>query len=172
MLLGYLSRPDLGMSALLAAPAANVGRYPAVVLLHGCTGVSSHSAAIADRLGSWGVRHPPCRQSRPRGILTRCGGGGLDQAFDAYAALRYLAHQEFFDPARIAVFGQSMGGFSALYAVDHDLAAQYFKERFRAAIVYYGGCGIPLSTMTAPTLILTGEADEANPAERCREMVA
>jgi dienelactone hydrolase len=65
-----------------------------------------------------------------------------------------------------------MGGSSALYAVDHDLAAQYFKERFRAAIVYYGGCGIPLPTMTAPTLILTGGADETNPAERCREMVA
>ena len=27
-------------------------------------------------------------------------------------------------------------------------------------------------TMTAPTLILIGEADEASPVERCREMVA
>jgi dienelactone hydrolase len=65
-----------------------------------------------------------------------------------------------------------MGGWSALYAVDHDFAAQYFNERFRAAIAYYPGCGIPAAMMTAPTLVLIGEADDWNPAERCREMVA
>jgi dienelactone hydrolase len=65
-----------------------------------------------------------------------------------------------------------MGGFAVLYAVDRDSAAQYFRDRFRAAVAYYPGCDIPASTMTAPTLILIGEADEANPVERCREMVA
>jgi dienelactone hydrolase len=65
-----------------------------------------------------------------------------------------------------------MGGFAVLYAVDRDLAAQYFRDRFRAAVAYYPGCDIPAATMTAPTLILIGEADEANPVERCREMVA
>src|SRR5262249_12246781 len=37
---------------------------------------------------------------------------------------------------------------------------------------YYTGCTIPAASMTAPTLVLIGEADEWNPAERCREMVA
>jgi dienelactone hydrolase len=96
----------------------------------------------------------------------------LDQAFDAYAALRYLSRLDFVDPTRIAVLGQSMGGFSALYAADHDLAAQSFKERFRAAIAYYPSCGIPAATMTAPTLILVGQADDWTPAERCRSMAA
>ncbi len=98
--------------------------------------------------------------------------GLLDQAFDAYAALRYLSQLDFVDPARVAVLGQSMGGHSALFAVDRDLAAQYFAERFRAAIAYYPGCGIPAAAMTAPTLVLIGEADDWTPAERCREMVA
>ncbi len=54
----------------------------------------------------------------------------LDQAFDAYAALRYLSQLEDVDPARVAVLGQSMGGASALSVVDRDMAAQYFSELF------------------------------------------
>ena len=106
------------------------------------------------------------------GIANRCGRGLPDQAFDAYAALRYLSQLDFVDPARVAVFGQSMGGETALHAVDRDLAAQFFPERFRAAIAYYPYCDIPAATMTASTLILIGEGDEQCPVERCREMVA
>jgi len=76
------------------------------------------------------------------------------------------------DPTRIAVLGQSMGGGSALYALDHDLGAQYFTGRFRAAILYYPGCGIPGVNLTAPTLILIGDKDDGTPADRCRDMVA
>ena len=52
------------------------------------------------------------------------------------------------------------------------MAAQFFPERFRAAIAYYPYCDISAAPMTAPTLILIGEADERNPVEQCREMVA
>ena len=106
------------------------------------------------------------------GIANHCGRGLPDQAFDAYAALRYLAQLDFVDPARVAVFGQSMGAETALRAVQHDPAAQFFAERFRAAVAYYPYCDIPAATMTVPTLILIGEADETSPVEQCREMVA
>jgi dienelactone hydrolase len=172
-LLGYLTRPDAGLSALLGGSSSQAAPYPAVVVLHGCGGVSSHSAQIADQLGSWGYVALTVDSLGPRGISRRCGGGGsLDQAFDAYAALRYLSQLDFVDPARVAVFGQSMGGGAALYAIDRDLAAQYFAERFHAAVAYYPGLAIPAATMTAPTLIFIGEADDWTPAERCREIVA
>jgi len=117
---------------------------------------------------SWSTaRHSQCF-----GIASRCGGMFLDQGFDAYAALRYLSQRDFVDPARAAVLGQSMGGSAALDAVDNDWAAQHFGERFRAAIAYYPNCGIPAAKMTAPTLVLIGEADDWNPAEGCRRMVA
>jgi len=172
-LLGYLARPDAGLSAILGGLPDGVGSYPAVVVLHGCGGFSSHSAEIADRMGSLGYVALAVDSLGPRGIASRCGYGGLlDHAFDAYAALHYLSQLDFVDPARVAVLGKSMGGFSSLYAVDRDLTAQYFTERFRAAIAYYPDYGIPAATMTAPTLILTGAADELNPAGRCRDLVA
>ncbi len=171
---GYLARPDTGLSALLGGHSDRAGPYPAVVVLHGCGGFSSHSTQIADRLGSWGYAGLTVDSFGPRGIAQCSGGLFRDQAFDAYAALRYLSQLDFVDPQRVAVLGQSMGGSAALYAVDHDVAAQYFSERFRAAIAYYpgDGCGIPVAWMTAPTLVLIEEADDWTPAERCREMVA
>jgi len=171
---GYLARPDSGLSAELGGPSNGGTPYPAVVLLHGCNGMFGHSAVIDDRLSSWGyvTRAVDSLGRRVSGIANRCGRGLPDQVFDAYAALRYLSQLDFVDRARVAVFGQSMGGETALHAVDHDQVAQFFKERFRAAIAYYPYCDIPAATMTAPTLILIGEVDETNPVEQCREMVA
>jgi dienelactone hydrolase len=170
-LVGYLARPDAGLSGLIAGPERKADRYPAVVVLHGCAGISSRSIEIADRLGAWGYVALAVDSFGGRGIANACSGGfAPHQAFDAYAALRYLGQQEFVDPARIAVLGQSMGGIAALYALDRDLAAEYFAERFRAAVAYYPGC-ITLPRFTAPMLILIGEADDWTPAERCREMV-
>jgi dienelactone hydrolase len=120
-LVGYLARPDTGLSLILGGGSADSARHPAVVVLHGCSGFSSHSAAIADRLGSWGYVALTVDSSGPRGIASACGGGLAAQAFDAYAALHYLAGLEEVDPARIAVLGQSMGGSSVLNAVDRDM---------------------------------------------------
>src|SRR5499427_3429240 len=165
-LAGYLARPDAGLSAIAGGTAVSGPPYAAVVVLHGCGGISSHSIAIADQLGSWGYVALTVDSLGPRGIASRCGGGWApEQAFDAYAALRYLSQLNFVDPARVAVLGQSMGGAAALYAVDRDLVAQYFEERFRAAIAYYPNCGVPAASMTAPTLVLIGEADEWSRAE-------
>ena len=171
-LIGYLARPDAGLSALASRERGDNAPYSAVVVLHGCSGISSHSAAIADRLGAWGYVALTVDTLGPRGITGRCGGQIVDQAFDAYAALRYLSGLEFVDPAQIAVLGQSMGGQAALYAIARDLAAQYFTERFRAA-AYYPNCGVANgSDMTTPVLVLIGEADEWNSAERCSEVAA
>lgn len=171
---GYLARPDSGLSAELGGPSNGGAPYPAVVVLHGCNGMFGHSAVIADRLSSWGYVTLAVDSLGPRviGIANRCGRGLPDQAFDAYAALRYLSQLDFVDPARVAVFGQSMGAETALHIVDRDLGAPFFTERFRAVIAYYPYCDIPAPTMTAPALILIGEADERNPVEQCREMVA
>lgn len=159
-LLGYLARP------------AGDGPFPAVVVLHGCAGFAAGgSLHLADQLQDWGYVALMVDSLGPRGLATACGSS-IGQPGDAYAALRYLSRQSFVAPERVAVLGSSMGGSSALYAIDRDLLAQYFRERFRAAVAYYPGCGNPAAMLTAPALILIGEADDWTPAERCRDMVA
>ena len=151
---GYLARPDSGLSAELGQ--SNDGApYPAVVVLHGCNGMFGHSAVIADRLSSWGYVTLAVDNLGPRvsGIANRCDRGLPDQAFDAYAALHYLSQLDFVDPARVAVFGQSMGAETALRAVQHDPAAQFFAERFRAAVTYYPYCDASMATVAAPSLM-------------------
>jgi dienelactone hydrolase len=163
-LLGYLARP------------VGDGPFAAVVVLHGCGGMAAGgSLQLADQLSDWGYVALAVDSFGPRGMTASCGGSFFDQPGDAYAALRYLAQQSFVAPDRIAVVGNSMGGYSALYVVDRDLMAHYFqrsRERFRAAVAYYPNCGIPATVTTAPALILIGEADDWNPAERCRQIVA
>ena len=162
-LLGYLARP------------AGEGPFPAVVVLHGCSGFFSWgSLQLADQLTDWGYVALAVDSLGPRGLATACGGPIIDQPGDAYAARRYLSQQSFVAPEQVAVLGNSMGGYAALYVVDRGLMAQHFrrfKERFRAAIAYYPSCAIPVTAMTAPALILIGEADDWSPAERCRVMV-
>jgi dienelactone hydrolase len=162
-LLGYLARPD------------DDGPFPAVVVLHGCGGFSSGgSLQLADQLKDWGYVALMVDSLGARGLTTACGGPFIEQPGDAYAALRYVSQQSFVMPERIAAIGNSMGGYAALYSVDDSLMARYFrdfKERFRAAVAYYPSCGIPATTFTAPALILIGELDDWNPAERCRQMV-
>jgi len=171
---GYLARPDAGLSAELGGHSDGAP-YPAVVVLHGCNGMFGSSAVIADRLSSWGYVTLAVDSLGPRvsGIANRCDKGLPEQAFDAYAALRYLSQLDFVDPARVAVLGQSLGAETALHAVvDHNSGAQSFDGRFRAAIAYYPYCDASMATVAAPSLILVGEADERNPVEQCREMAA
>jgi len=108
----------------------------------------------------------------PRSMDGGCYSGTfMDQAFDAYAALRYLSTLKFVDAGRVALFGQSMGGSATLYAIDRDLAAQYFDQRFHDAIAYYPRCAVvTVPVMTAPVLILIGEADQWNAADACKTL--
>src|SRR5579862_4892690 len=88
-LIGYLARPD------------TPGRHPAVVILHGCSGFGLFYPLVADVLKSYGYASLALDSL---GELSACTGGDGDvaEAFDAYAALGWLARQDFVDADRVA----------------------------------------------------------------------
>jgi dienelactone hydrolase len=160
-LIGYLAKPE--------AP----GRYPAVVILHGCSGFGPGNVAVADVLKSFGY---VALAIDSLGQLNACtgGDGAIAEAFDAYTALDWLARQSFVDPDRVAVLGFSMGGIATLDDVEAGVGAieRAEKRHFRAAIAYYPCTRYRAGVMTVPTLILVGAADDWTPASYCREMMA
>ena len=158
-LFGYLSRP------------AGPGPFPAVVLLHWCSGFGLHDIIAAARLKSWGY---VALALDSLGNSNRCehGGGAYPEAVDAYAALKYLSQLSFVMGRRIAVMGYSMGAIAVLDAVEAGLFDYTGSERFQAAIAYYPNCEASTGIMTAPTLILIGDKDDWSRAAACEEMAA
>ena len=152
------------------------GRFPAVVQLHGCGGISPWNDMWAERLTEWGYVTLAVDSFGPRRVSGTC-----DDAFrvapdmrakDAHAAKFYLSGRTFVDSDRIAVMGMSHGGVTTLFAVQNPWYAE-MKQRsdpFRAAVALYPYCFNKLSRCDAPLLILIGELDDWCPAELCQNM--
>ena len=167
---------------------AGPGPFPALVLLHGCHGVSPQVNAwarwLADRgyvafvVDSFGPRNGPadCKDdSTP-------GGTPYTARFDdAVGALRYLQAQPFVNPDRVASFGWSQGGEYALSVVNgptleraRGRGVALPRIGFAAAIgMYPGGClDYARELVVRPVLLLIGGSDDWTPPEHCREMAA
>jgi dienelactone hydrolase len=153
------------------------GPFPAVVLLHGCSGrgPQEFEDVIGRRYTDLGYAMLIVDSFGPRGIKERCtefgSGPFVDRLMDAYGGLLHLASLPFIDPDRIAVVGYSQGGMVALSAVELGGIETLFDRHFRVAIAYYPPCGPFTGSVSIPTLILVGELDDWAPAGDCRDVM-
>ncbi|HVJ22670.1 MAG TPA: dienelactone hydrolase family protein [Burkholderiales bacterium] len=161
--------------AHLFRPAAR-GRAPAMVIVQGFGGVSDTREGFwARELAAFGVAALVVESFTARGI-----GSSIDDQSrlstaqgvrDAYAALGYLAQQDFIDPRRIGVMGMSWGGTVALRAADRRRQGQ--GPAFAVSIPLYPGCVAQYRNPQpgAPLLLLIGQLDDYTGIRTCVEYV-
>jgi dienelactone hydrolase len=177
-------------STPLAVPAETYrpdgpGPFPAVVLLHGCEGVSENSRRWARWLRGRGYLALVVDSWTPRGLKETCSFTVDDppntaRFDDAIGALRYLHTMTDVDRRRIGVVGWSNGGVFAM-AVVNGPSLERAKARgvvvadpgFAAAVVIYpGGCkSLTNERAVRPLLVVIGEADDWTRAPTCVAMV-
>ena len=172
---------------------AYLGRHPgdaprpAVVLMHGCSGLRNAEGRIFGSQRAWmralfarGYDVLTVDSAGSRGFGQTCSAGPdkvteyRDRPKDAYAALQYLQAQPWVRPDRIALMGWSQGGAIALLSINDKSSGRPagLEQDFAVAVAFYpGACSEreqskpftqvePQQWTTAiPLLVLFGEAD-------------
>ena len=193
--------PGVAASAAIFRPSIPIGvmkpggggPFPAVVMLHDCSGLGQRSSRAAARW--WGklLQDKGYVVLIPDSFSTRGHGDGVctdpspsraevnpeRRVRDAYEALAYARSLAFVDGTRVGVMGGSHGGSTTLAAMADPEGARS-GHGFSAAIALYPGCnarygdwhpgGLGVYKPLAPTLILVGEKDDWTPAEPCRQL--
>jgi dienelactone hydrolase len=168
---GVLTLPESATAA--GAPNAKV---PAMVVVHGSSGVLRNDWEWSKRLNDMGIAAFVIDNFTGRGVKeTATDQSRLSPAADAagaLAALRLLATHPAIDARRIGVIGFSRGGSAAINSaldpirravIDNDL-------RFAAHIALYPGCAVPFVSAHldgSPILMLLGGKDDYTPASFC-----
>lgn len=179
---------NVSLSAEIFRPEGK-GPFPAVVFMHGCGGWQSavrhslrqHATYLRDNgfavlnLDSFG----------PRGNSGGTVCASFDRlreardyrSYDAFDALRYLQAQDYIDPGRIFLVGQSNGGSVAINAAEAGAAARYNRggASFQAVAAYYPWCGTLGTTrmsLESPLMIFGGGRDDWVPPDECRQFRA
>jgi len=172
------------------------GPFPAVVIMHDCSGLGPRSSGAP---GRWAkelvgrgyvvlMADSFTTRGYPDGVCTD-GSRGRDDVSpgrrvrDAYAALAHLRALPYVDGAHVGLMGGSHGGSTTLASMvapehDSDLLAREKRAGFAAAVALYPGCvasqrtwsGAGVYQPVAPLLILIGDKDDWTPAEPCRRL--
>lgn len=178
---GFASRDGTMLSGLLAKPEGP-GPFPAVVAMHGCSGLWTGSGRLNAREADWTQRLVAAGYAvllpdsfRPRGLTALCNDRERSltprmRAQDALGAADFLAAQPFGARGRTSLLGWSNGGSTVLH-----VAGSAASAAFHRIIAFYPGCRVILKAgwrAQVPTTILHGLADDWTPAAPCAELAA
>jgi dienelactone hydrolase len=179
------ARPQIPTT--LAKPDG-AGPFPAVVIMHDCSGLGTTSSGAPGRwvkelVGRGYVVLMPdsfTERGHPDGVCTDPSPSRMDvsparRVDDAYATLAYARTLPYVDGSHIGVMGGSHGGTTTLVTM---VSPPPGGRGFAAAVALYPSCaarrgGVDTSGVyrpVAPVLILIGDKDDWTPAEACRRL--
>ena len=175
--------------AARAVPAWEVrpegaGPFPAVVLFHGCHGVSDSNRAWARWFRDHGYVALIVDSWAPRGIKNGCVPGpdipNTERFDDAVGALRWLHARPYVDRAHVGAIGWSNGGLFAMSVINgpsleraRRRGVQMPAPGYAASVaVSPGGCySLVNEQVVKPMLLLIGDADDWTLPGECARMV-
>jgi dienelactone hydrolase len=167
------------------------GPFPAVVVMHDCSGLGPRSSGAPGRWANelvargYVVVVPDSFTPRghPDGVCTtpvsqrRTDVTPAQRARDAHEALAYTRALPGVDGRRVGIMGGSHGGTTTLTAMmaperDSDSLAGDKRGGFAAGVALYPRCldAADVYRPLAPVLILIGAKDDWTPAEPCRKL--
>src|ERR1700754_3364847 len=186
------------LTAYLGRHEGNAPR-PAVVLMHGCSGLLNPQARIIPLYRAWmralfakGYDVLTVDSAASRGFGQTCSPGPnritmwRDRPSDAYAALGYLQAQPSVRADRIALMGWSQGGGAVLLTINDKSIGRpaALSQDFVTAVAFYPGvCNDKFQskpwtqvepqgwTTQVPLLVLFGAADTWTPLAPCEEFL-
>ena len=167
----------LSLSAQIYRPDGG-GRYPAVILLGPCGGVTPHMGDWARWLNSQGYVALVVDSLAPRGVSTACEGGRGPNEFqvgrDAVDALVFARTLPFVDGDRLAVMGWSLGASAALEASSSRRTSwpgYADTAPFQGVVAFYPSCYSLDRQTPTPTLLLLAARDDWTPPGPCLDVV-
>jgi dienelactone hydrolase len=174
----------LTVAAQLRVPADVTGKMPAVVIVHGSSGVDSRGKFYAEALNRAGIATLEIDMWAARGWLGGITGrprGVPETLPDAYGALKFLTEQPRIDASRIGIMGFSWGGVvSMLTATQRSttlLTGGLYKfaahaPNYPVCWVYNHVPGYAFKAFTgSPVFIQAGELDAYDNPDTCPNLV-
>ena len=187
------------LTAYLSRPEGDAPR-PALVLMHGCSGLFNKSGRIFPLYQAWtralvvqGYVALTVDSASSRGFGQTCTAGAeratmlRDRSKDAFAALQYLQARPFVRADRVGLMGWSQGGGAVLLSINDKSIARPagLAHDFRAAVSFYPGvCSERLQsrpytqvepqswTTRVPLLVLFGKDDNWTLFPPCEAFIA
>lgn len=150
------------------------GPHPAVVVLHGCSGITPAVRRWAARIAEWGYIVLVLDSFGPRGVENVCGRADRVsprlRAGDAFAAASYLRGRADVLVDRVSAVGFSHGGDTVLVAASQSAVKGNGATPFASVVAFYPWCALGGAPIASPVLILIGDADDWPPAIRCKQL--